>query len=122
MQFDNKINKTIETAIKNIQEIVDVNTIIGKPIENAQGKTIIPVTKVTLALLSGGGEYGKPTLFKKSEDLPFSAGNGTIISIKPCGFLVDNNDEFKLLKIEDSLQDNLLLNNILELISKIKAN
>jgi len=121
MQFENKINKAIETAIKNIQEIVDVNTIIGKPIENAQGKTIIPVAKVTLALLSGGGEYGKLTLFKKSEDLPFSAGNGTIVSIKPCGFLVDNNDGFNLLKVEEKLEDNLL-NNILELISKIKAN
>jgi len=121
MQLDNKINKTIETAIKNIQEIVDVNTIIGKPIETSTGKMVIPVTKITLAFLSGGGEYGKLTLFKKSEDLPFSAGNGTIVSIKPCGFLVDNIEGFNLLKIEENTADNIL-NNILDLINKIKAN
>ena len=121
MNSTSKINQTIETAIKNIQEIVDVNTIIGKPIENSQGRTVIPVTKITLAILSGGGEYGKLTLFKKGEDLPFSAGNGTIVSIKPCGFLVENNNNFELLKVEEDFDENPI-NKILDLISKIKVN
>ena len=48
MQLENKVSKAIETSIKNIQSIIDTNTVIGKPIENNLGKTIIPITKTKM--------------------------------------------------------------------------
>ncbi|MBQ8426906.1 MAG: GerW family sporulation protein, partial [Clostridia bacterium] len=44
-------------------------------------------------------EYGKINIFKNSSDLPYSAGNGAIISIKPCGFLINENNNYKILSV-----------------------
>lgn len=105
---DNRINKVVETALKNISEILNVSTVVGKPIKTDDGDYIFPVAKVTLAVLSGGGEYGKINLFKKSSDLPYSAGNGAIVSVKPSGFLVkDNNANFKILSVKDNTYEKI---------------
>ena len=53
-----KINNLIDSSLEKLDSIADVNTIIGKPIVTASGFQIIPFSKVTLANLSGGGEYG----------------------------------------------------------------
>ena len=44
-----------------------MNTIIGKPIITASGFQIIPFSKVTLANLSGGGEYGDVKIIKETQ-------------------------------------------------------
>lgn len=99
---NNKINNVIENAIKSLGGLVDVNTIIGKPIKTDSGEMIIPISKVTIGVLVGGGEYGKLTIFNKSDDLPYSAGNGAIVSIKPCAFLIKENDKHKVLSLKEN--------------------
>ena len=103
-----RINKSIETAIKNLGSMVDVNTVVGKPIKTESGEYIIPISKVTLGVLAGGGEYGKISIFKKGEDLPYSAGNGAIISVKPCGFLLKEGNSYKILSVADNPYEKLL--------------
>ena len=51
---------------------------------------------LTVGILAGGGEYGKQGIFQNNKDHPYSAGNGTIVSIKPCGFLVKTSDNVKI--------------------------
>lgn len=104
----NRINSAIETTIKNLNELVDVNTVIGAPIKTSDDELIIPVSKVTVGLLAGGGEYGKLGIFQTSNDHPYSAGNGTIVSIKPCGFFVKTGDKFKMVSVSDSPFDKLI--------------
>ena len=100
----NRINSAIENSIKDIGALIDVDTVIGKPIIGNNGEYIIPFSKVTFGILAGGGEYGKTSIFKSSSDLPYSAGNGSIISIKPCGFLIKNNNEdnFKIVSVSET--------------------
>lgn len=107
---NSRINKVVETTLKNLSSLVDVNTVIGSPISDGFGCTIIPISRVTMGIITGGGEYGKLNVFKKGEDLPFSAGNGSIISLKPSGFLIKNvNDtEYKLVTIGNSTYDSIL--------------
>lgn len=105
---NNKINKAIETALKNLSTMVDVNTVIGKPIKTDNGEYVVPISKVTVAVLSGGGEYGKVSVFKKSSDLPYSAGNGAVISIKPCGFLLKEGEKFKILTVAENPYEKLI--------------
>ena len=70
---------------------------------------VLPVAKVTLGVLSGGGEYGKLGLFKKGSDLPFSAGNGAIVSVKPSGFLIKNCDgNYKILSVESGAYEKIM--------------
>lgn len=105
---NNRISNVIETTLKNINGLIDVNTVVGKPIKTEYGDYIIPVSKVTVGMLVGGGEYGKINIFKKAEDLPYSAGNGAVISVKPCGFLIKEGDKYKVLSVSNSSYDKII--------------
>ena len=105
---NSRIESVVENALKNMQNLVDASTVVGHPVKTDTGDCIIPVSKVSFGVLSGGGEYGKLTLFKHSSDLPFSAGNGTIVSVKPCGFLIKSDGEYKVLSIGTSSMDSMI--------------
>ena len=77
------INGLIDSALQNLRNLVDANTIIGQPINAADGTTIIPVSKVSFGFASGGSDL--PTT-KQGE--PFGGGAGGGVSIQPLGFLV----------------------------------
>ena len=62
----NRINNVIETTLKNLGNIIDVNTVVGAPIKTIDGSLIIPISKVVVGVLAGGGEYGKVNLFKSA--------------------------------------------------------
>lgn len=82
--------------------------VVGKPIKTDDGSIIIPLSKVTVGVLAGGGEYGKINIFKKGSDLPYSAGNGTIVSVKPCAFLYKDGKTYKVLTIADNAYEKLI--------------
>ncbi len=107
-QENNKISQTMNALLKNLSEIVDVNTVVGSPIKTQDGDYVVPVSKVTVGVLTGGGEYGKISIFKSGEDLPFSAGNGAIISIKPCGFLVKEQNKYKIINVATNSYEKIL--------------
>ena len=67
---ENRINPVIETALKNLNSLIDVNTVIGKPINENSGDYIVPISTVTLGVLCGGGEYGKIGIFDKKNQVP----------------------------------------------------
>ena len=51
------IESMMTTAMEQIKQMVDVNTIVGDPILTGDATMILPVSKVSLGFLSGGGEY-----------------------------------------------------------------
>ena len=116
---NDKINKSIETAFKSLRELVDVNTVIGKPLSMVDGEYVIPVSKVTIGTIIGGGEYGKVKVFSSNNDFPFSAGNGAVISIKPCCFLVRENGDYKILSVSENSYEKLA-DKVIDIISNIK--
>ena len=107
--------------MQNIGNLIDVNTVIGKPINSKDGSIIIPISKVSVGVLAGGGEYGKISLFNKNSDFPYSAGNGAIISVKPCGFLIKENENYKVLSIQQTSSEKLF-DKASEFIEKLNNN
>lgn len=107
MEKQNKIDNLIDNAMQNLNAMVDVNTIIGSPIVTENG-TIIPVSKVTMGYLTGGGEYGEVKYFKKDENYPFSGGSGAIVSMKPEGFLVYEGKGYRLIPMCSDTYDKLM--------------
>ena len=103
-----KINNLIDSSLEKLDSIADVNTIIGRPIITASGFQIIPFSKVTLANLSGGGEYGDVKIVKETNAFPFAGGSGAVISMKPMGFLVDDGKSCRIMRITDEPLDNLI--------------
>ena len=54
--MEHPIGNLMETTMQKIREMVDANTIIGKPIETGEGVTLIPISKVSFGFASGGAD------------------------------------------------------------------
>ena len=52
------IENLMSTTMENIRDMVDVNTVIGDPVQTPDGSTVIPVSRVSFGFVSGGAEYG----------------------------------------------------------------
>lgn len=104
-------HKTIESliglSVESLTELVGANTVIGKPILSASGMQIIPFTKVTVGYLSGGGEYGDTKVIQE-DGRSFAGGAGSVVSMKPCGFLIDDGKTCRLVKVTDEPLENLM--------------
>lgn len=98
---ENKISDMIRTSLENIKDIVDANTVIGDPITTPTGTVILPVSKVTVGIASGGFDYTS-----KKDNAPktpnFGGGGGTGLSVIPVAFMVIHADgEVELLSIQN---------------------
>ncbi len=91
-----------------IEKVADANTVVGKSIITVSGTEVIPVSSVTVVNLSGGGEYGDVKTFKEAEGFQVAGGNGSVITVKPKAFLVDDGKGCRLLKIDDSAVEALI--------------
>ena len=69
---ENPIEGLMNTTMNSIKDMVDVNTIVGKPIETKNG-IIIPLSKVTFGFASGGSEFNSETIdnYNKKEKEEF---------------------------------------------------
>lgn len=94
--MDHPINGLMDTTMKKIKEMIDVNTIIGDPITTPDGTTIIPVSKVSYGFASGGSDL--PT--KKDNKDCFGGGSGAGVTINPVAFLYVSKGNVKLIPIE----------------------
>lgn len=103
---DNKIRELTAAAMKDLSSMIDVNTVVGKPFTTPDGSTVIPVTKVTMGFMTGGGEYGEIKTIK-SGDAPFAGGSGAVISVKPVGFLLSKNKGVRLVSTENNVYTKL---------------
>jgi sporulation protein YtfJ len=103
-----KINHLIGASLGKLDDLTDVNTVIGKPIITASGCQVIPFSKVTMGNLTGGGEYGDVKVVKQTEEFPFAGGSGAVVSMKPMGFLIDDGSGCRILRITEEPLDNLI--------------
>ncbi len=108
MDKKKKIDSILEKTAEQLTSLIDVNTIVGKPILTASGAQVIPFTKVTMGYLSGGGEYGEVKAVKLDETYPFAGGAGTVINLKPAGFLIDDGVECRVVKLTNDPIDGLI--------------
>jgi uncharacterized spore protein YtfJ len=103
-QKDNEFEKPALT----IEKVADANTVVGDSIITVSGAQIIPLSSVTVVNLGGGGEYGDIKTFKETDGFKLAGGNGTVITVKPKGFLVDDGKGCRLLKMDDGVIDELI--------------
>ena len=92
---ENQIREIVDSAVSNIREAAEVNTIIGKPLVTMDGTTILPISQVSFAFFAGGGEYAQP-LVKNGMQNQFAGGSGGGASLTPVGFLVIKQDDVKV--------------------------
>lgn len=100
----NSVDKILDIAISKLKTIADVDTVVGKPIETPDGKFVLPVSKVSIGFVAGGGEYSEVTLAgqkKNDKDFPFAGGSGAGVCISPIAFLSVSSNETKIFLIDN---------------------
>ena len=103
-----KLSGLINDSFEKLDTLADVNTIMGKPFITTSGFQIIPFSKVTLGNLTGGGEYGDVKVLKQTDNFPFAGGSGAVVSMKPMGFLIDDGNGCRILRVTEDTFDNLI--------------
>jgi sporulation protein YtfJ len=107
----------MKTAMENLKEMIDVNTIIGDPVETPDGSVILTVSKVGFGFAAGGSEFGNQQQSNNSSqgsqgsqqgsssnsnEMPFGGGSGGGVSITPIAFLVVSNTGIKTIHLDNS--------------------
>ena len=127
---DHPIESLMLTAMNSIKDMIDVNTIIGEPIQAPNNIVLIPISKVSFGFAAGGSEYNGETVnqYKKQEKdeqieyrLPFGGGSGAGITLSPVAFLVVQGEIVKLLPVNHSTSLDKLLDYIPDLFEKVNC-
>lgn len=128
MMREHPIEGLMSAAMISIQDMVDVNTIIGDPIETNGGIVIIPISKVCFGFAAGGSEFSEETIDeynrkdreeKVQYKLPFGGGSGAGVSINPVAFIVVQEKNVKLLPVNHSSAIDKLLDYVPDLFEKV---
>ncbi|KIL75648.1 GerW family sporulation protein [Bacillus badius] len=113
---DHPIEGLMTTAMENLKDMIDVNTIIGDPVETPDGSIIMTVSKVGFGFAAGGSEFkmdkqggGQGGSQEKS---PFGGGSGGGVSITPIAFLIVNSSGVRMLHLDENTH---LLDKIIDL-------
>ena len=112
---DHPIQDFMTTAMGSIKEMIDVNTIVGTPIQTADGTTIIPVSKVSFGFVAGGSDI---PVANQSPDAskPFGGAASSGVTLTPMAFLVVSNGQVKLISVSNSVTT---IDKVIELIPDV---
>jgi len=120
------IESLMKTAMESIQQIVDVNTIVGDPVETHDGSVIIPISRVSCGFAAGGSEFAlaeenKETMNQggQAPALPFGGGAGAGVSVQPVAFLVVGNGNIRLLPIDSNVVVDRLIDTVPDLLDRV---
>lgn len=109
---EHPIKSLMSTAMENLKEMIDVNTIIGDPVETPDGSVILTVSKVGFGFAAGGSEFsvdgqkqsgqgGQSQGQGQDAKLPFGGGSGGGVSITPIAFLIVSPTGIKMLHLNE---------------------
>ena len=118
MQQQHPIDNMMQTTMESIRGMVDVNTVVGAPVMDQKGTTIIPISKVSFGFVAGGGEYAVEDGKQKpvpTDIFPFAGGTGAGVSVQPVGFLVVGDGTVKMLPA----QTNGAMERVVELLPQL---
>ena len=89
----------IKASLDGIRSFANGDTVVGNIISTPSGVTVIPVSRVTVGIATGGIDYGKPSSPKDN----FGGGGGTGASVSPVAFLaVSREGELSLINLTDT--------------------
>lgn len=91
---ENKINALMDMTVSKIRQLVDADTIIGKPISTPDGITVIPVSRMSFGIGTGGTTGSK--------GISFTGGNGAGVKIEPVGFFVIKDGTCRMISVNSS--------------------
>lgn len=120
---ETKMSDIIRASLEGVKSFTDMDTVIGNAINTPSGVTVIPVSKISMGIATGGVDYSPK---RASTDRGFGGGGGTGLSVTPVAFLTVSRDaEINLIHINGQSSDvdriASLIEHSPEIIEKIKG-
>ncbi|MGI6663521.1 MAG: GerW family sporulation protein [Bacillota bacterium] len=127
------IESLMKTTMESLKSMVDVNTVVGEPVETKDGTVIVPVSRVSFGFVAGGGDdaafggggsdeaEGQEGDFASSGSqgsLPFTGGSGAGVSVRPVGFLIVDTKKVRFIPVDNRAIYDRLLDEAPELLEK----
>lgn len=106
--MNDNINLLFNQTIEKMKSMIDVSIVMGKLMVFDEIK-ILPISKVKCGFISGGVNQKKDEI----NDNPFGGAAGGSMTLTPVAFLVINNNDIKLLHLDEKSH---ILENLIELI------
>ena len=106
------VEDTIKEIACELEKIANTKTVVGEPI-TAAGKTIIPISKISLGFGAGGGEG------KKDNESGYGGGGGAGAKIEPVAFIMISEEEAKIFRISERSDAGSILSAIPDLVPDI---
>ena len=94
--MSNSVIEMIENAMKNMQSMVDVNSVVGTPIQADANTMIIPIAKITCGFGGGGSDAAAKG---GADNSSFAGGIGGGTSVKAEAFLVVSNGNVRIIPV-----------------------
>ena len=95
--MEHPIGELMQTAMASIKDMVDVNTVIGQPVQAGSGATVIPISRVSFGYVTAGGDLAGQEKRSEEAEFPFAGGSGAGVSVQPVGFLVVSGESVRML-------------------------
>lgn len=83
------MSEIIKSSLDGIRGFTDVDMAIGSVINTPSGVTVIPISKISVGMATGGLDYGQKKLIDRQN---FGGGGTTGVSITPIAFLTVSPD------------------------------
>ena len=115
------IENLMRSTMESIKDMIDVNTIVGDPVESLDGTTIIPISRVCVGFASGGSEFNNVKHSDSNNKYPFGGGSGAGVTVKPVAFLVVKNDSIRLLSVDQQNTYDKIVDTVPQIIDIIKG-
>ncbi len=119
------IETLMRTTMENLKDMIDVDTVVGSPVQTGDGLTVVPVSQVSFGFVAGGGEYalsGTPVPLEVTDDpLPFAGGTGAGVNVRPVAFLIVGNGQVRLLPAQNNTSVDRLIEMIPQIFDDVKS-
>lgn len=115
---EHPIENLMMTTMTSLENMIDVNTIVGDIVTTPDGTVIIPVSKVSFGFAAGGSEF---SAHHDEQKLPFGGGSGAGVNIAPMAFLVVKENNVRLLTLDGTTPIDKLIELIPDALNKASS-
>ncbi|MCH5165782.1 MAG: sporulation protein YtfJ [Clostridiales bacterium] len=92
---EHPIERIMDSAFGKMRTLTDADIIVGNPIIMPDGTTVVPISKISIGIVTGGGEYSQ----KQQSEYPFAGASGAGMSVSPVCFLVSDGKSVRMLNV-----------------------
>ncbi len=115
------ISDLFRISMDSIREMIDVNTVVGDICKLNDKVSVIPISKVKSSFITGGLDQKIQTI-KENNEYPFGGATGGTVNISPIGFLVLEDNQVKVLHLDDSVHlYEKIIDSTPDVIEKVKS-